>query len=144
MNAKPLVKEITLNAPVSKVWKAITDKEQMKKWYFDLAEFTPEVGFEFRFEGGDENRSYLHLCKVTEVIEGKKLTYSWRYDGFEGNSFVSWELFDEGGKTKLVLTHTGLESFPESNPDLAIKNFEHGWNEIIGSSLVKYLENRVE
>lgn len=114
----------------------------MKKWYFDLSEFRPEVGFEFQFEGGDANKSYLHLCKVTEVIEGRKLTYSWRYDGYEGNSFVTWELFDENGKTRLKLTHAGLETFPESNPDLARKNFEMGWDEIIGKSLVNYLENK--
>ncbi len=143
MNTEPLVKEVIINAPVSKVWQAITQKEQMKEWYFDLAEFRPEVGFEFQFEGGDENKSYLHLCKVTEVVEGKKLVYSWRYDGFEGNSFVSWELFDEDGKTRLVLTHTGLETFPESNPDLARKNFEMGWNEIIGKSLINYLYNQI-
>ncbi len=142
MRAEPLIKEIKLNAPISKVWEAITDKEQMKKWYFDLVDFRPEVGFEFQFEGGDANKSYLHLCKVTEVIEGRKLTYSWRYDGYEGNSFVTWELFDENGKTRLKLTHAGLETFPESNPDLARKNFEMGWDEIIGKSLVNYLENK--
>ena len=46
-NAEPVIKEVLLNAPASKVWKAITDKNEMKQWYFDLAEFKPEVGFEF-------------------------------------------------------------------------------------------------
>jgi uncharacterized protein YndB with AHSA1/START domain len=142
MNAKPLIKEVIINASISKVWEVITNKEQMKKWYFDLAEFRPEVGFEFQFEAGDENKLHLHLCKVTEVVVSKKLTYSWRYDGYEGNSFVTWELFDENGKTRLKLTHAGLETFPESNSDLARKNFEMGWDEIIGKSLVNYLENK--
>jgi len=75
---KPLVKEVLLNAPASKVWKAITNKDQMKKWYFDLAEFKPEVGFEFQFHAGDEKKQWLHLCKITEVAAGKKLTYSWK------------------------------------------------------------------
>lgn len=142
MNPEPLIKEVTINAPAAKVWQAITEKDKMKEWYFDLAEFRPEVGFEFSFEAGDKDKSYLHLCKVTEVIEGRKIVYSWRYEGYEGNSFVAWELFEEGGKTRLVLTHSGLETFPESNPDLARKNFETGWNEIIGKSLINYLENK--
>jgi len=140
MKTEPFVKEITLNAPASKVWKAISDKDEMKQWYFDLPEFKAEIGFEFQFYGGEEDKLYLHLCKVTEVIPGKKLTYSWRYDGYSGISFVTFELFEEGNKTRLKLTHAGLESFPADNPDLARKNFEMGWNQIIGESLKNYLE----
>ncbi len=42
MSNKPLVFERTLNAPVNAVWEAITDKDKMKQWYFDLAAFKPE------------------------------------------------------------------------------------------------------
>ncbi|MBA2611334.1 MAG: SRPBCC domain-containing protein [Bacteroidetes bacterium] len=130
------------NAPIEKVWKAITNKSEMKKWYFDLPEFKAEVGFEFQFTGGpDGGKQYLHLCKVTEAIPNEKLTYSWRYDGYPGNSFVTFELFADNGKTKLKLTHAGLDSFvPESNPDFAAKNFAEGWNHIIGKALNEYLE----
>jgi uncharacterized protein YndB with AHSA1/START domain len=125
------------------VWKAITDKNEMKNWYFELEEFRPEVGFEFQFYGGEKDKCYLHICNVTEVIPGKKLTYSWRYDGYAGNSFVTFEIFPEGGKTRLKLTHEGLETFPgEEVPDLARHNFERGWNQIIGESLKNYLENK--
>lgn len=138
---QPFVIERTYNAPAEKVWKAITDKTQMKQWYFDLEKFEPKVGFEFSFEGGPQDKKYLHHCKITEVIEGKKLTYSWRYDGYEGNSFVTFELTPEGSKTKLTLTHTGLETFPQNNPDFAKENFVAGWTAIIGTSLKKFVEN---
>lgn len=137
---EPFVIERTYNAPVKKLWKAITDKNEMKKWYFDLKEFKPEVGFEFEFNGGPPEKIYRHLCKVTEVNPAKKITYSWRYDGYEGNSFVTWELFEEGNKTKLRLTHAGLETFPASNPDLAKENFAAGWTDIIGRSLKEYFD----
>ena len=61
MNTPPLVVERVFNAPIEKVWKAITKKEEMKQWYFDLAEFKAEVGFEFRFYGGPPEKQYLHL-----------------------------------------------------------------------------------
>lgn len=138
---KPVVIERILNASVERVWSAITDKDKMKEWYFDLDEFKAQVGFEFQFEGGKEDKCYLHLCKVTEVIPGKKLQYSWRYDGYAGNSLVTFELFELGDQTKLKLTHTGLGTFPESNPDLARENFVGGWEQIIGTSLKQYLEN---
>lgn len=141
--SEPLIIERTFNAPIEKVWKAITDRDEMSKWYFDLAVFKPEVGFKFRFTGGkDPERLYMHLCEITEVIPSKKLTHSWRYDGYPGNSFVTFELFTEGERTRLRLTHSGLESFAASNnPDLDAKNFFVGWNAIIGSNLQQHLES---
>jgi len=51
MTHEPLIIERSYNASVEKVWQAITDKEQMKQWYFDVSDFKPEVGFEFTFNG---------------------------------------------------------------------------------------------
>lgn len=137
-----IVIERNYNAPIEKVWKAITDKNEMKKWYFDLSEFKPEPGFEFQFYGeGKQGEKFLHLCKVTEVINQKKLTYSWRYDGYGGNSFVTFELFPEGDKTRLKLSHKGLETFPvTAHNDFAKENFMEGWTYIIGTGLKEYVE----
>ena len=141
MTNEPLIIERTYNAPVQKVWAAITDKNQMKQWYFDLNAFKPEVGFEFTFTGENEGRIFIHLCKITEVITGKQLTHSWAYQGFEGNSFVTWELFAEGAKTRLRLTHIGLESFPViPKRDFAKENFMAGWTHILGTSLAQFLQ----
>jgi len=132
--------ERLLQDPVDKVWKALTDKDEMKKWYFDLSAFHPQVGFEFSFNGqGHDCEQYVHHCKITEVIPGKKLSYSWRYEGYPGISVVTFELFSEGDKTRLKLTHAGLESFPQDKPDFAVKSFAEGWTEIIGKSLPNYL-----
>ncbi len=143
MNNEPFVIERTFNAPATKVWKAITDKNEMKHWYFDLAEFKAEVGFEFQFSGGPApERQYLHLCKINDIVPEKKLTYSWRYDGYEGNSFVTFELFDEGSKTRVKLTHAGLDTFPKDKPDFAKQNFVEGWTDIIGRSLKEFVEKK--
>lgn len=141
-NTEPIVIEKTYNAPIEKVWKAITDKEEMKNWYFDLSEFKPEPGFEFQFVGkGKQGEDFLHLCKVKEVIPNKKLSYSWRYDGYKGDSLVTFELFEEGNKTRVKLTHEGLESFPATpNKDFAKENFMEGWTWIIGTGLKEYVE----
>ncbi|MEJ7683684.1 MAG: SRPBCC domain-containing protein [Segetibacter sp.] len=126
--------------PSERVWKAITDKDEMKQWYFDIEKFKPEVDFEFRFYGENEGRKYTHLCKITEVIPYKKLSYSWRYEGYEGSSVVTFEIFAEGSSTRLKLTHEGLETFPINNPDFAKESFIAGWTYIIGSSLKEFVE----
>jgi len=42
MKTGPIVLERIFNATTSKVWKALTDKNEMKNWYFDLEEFKVE------------------------------------------------------------------------------------------------------
>jgi uncharacterized protein YndB with AHSA1/START domain len=137
--ADKVVVERTFDAPVPRVWRALTDKEEMRQWYFDLKEFKPEVGFEFEFVVEHEGMTYHHLCKVTEVVPQKRIAYTWRYKGHEGNSLVAFELFSAAEKTRLKLTHTGLASFPKS-PAFKRDNFRQGWDQIIGESLPKFLE----
>jgi uncharacterized protein YndB with AHSA1/START domain len=139
VNAKAVVIERTLNAPVARVWKALTDVDQIREWYFDLKEFRPEVGFEFGFVVEHEGNTYDHRCKVTEVIPQTKIAYTWQYEGHEGNSLVTIELTPDGDKTRLKLTHTGLDTFPRT-PSFARENFEKGWTQIIGSELKQFVE----
>ena len=131
--------ERTFNASVERVWSALTGVEQMRQWYFDLKEFKPEVGFKFEFVVEHEGNTYHHLCKVTEVIPQKKIAYTWRDKGELGDSLVTFELFPEGNKTRLRLTHTGIETFPKTLA-YARKNFEAGWTAIIGSELKQFVE----
>jgi uncharacterized protein YndB with AHSA1/START domain len=137
--AKPIVIERIFNAPVARVWKALTDVDQMREWYFDLKEFKPQIGFEFEFVVEHEGNKYHHLCRVTEVIPEKKIAYTWRYKGEPGDSLVTFELSPEGDNTGLKLTHTGIETFPRT-PAYARKNFEQGWTTIIGTELKQFVE----
>lgn len=139
--AEPVVVECTFNAPVARVWQALTDVDQMREWYFDLKEFKPEVGFEFEFVVEHEGDNYHHLCKVTEVIPQKKTAYTWCYKSEPGDSLVTFELFAEGDKTRVKVTHTGIETFPQT-PAYARKNFEAGWTAIIGTELKQFVERK--
>ena len=139
MKNKPLIIEQEFNAPIALVWRAITEKELMQKWYFDVPDFKPEVDCKFRFEGGEEDKRYMHLCEVLEVIPLQKLKYSWKYEGYPGLSFVTFELSSAGEKTKVKLIHEGLETF--TNPDFGRSNFEGGWTYLIQKSLQEFLKN---
>jgi len=139
--AEAVVVERTLNAPVARVWRALTDVDQMREWYFDLKEFKPQVGFEFEFVVEHEGNRYHHLCRITEVIPEKKIAYNWRYKGEPGDSLVTFELFADGEKTRVKVTHTGIETFPKT-PAYARKNFEAGWTSIIGTELKQFVERK--
>jgi len=136
-----VVLERTFNAPVARVWKALTDVDQMRQWYFDLKAFKPEIGFEFGFVVEHEGNIYDHRCRITEVTPQKKIAYTWRYHGHEGDSLVTFKLFAEGEKTRLKLTHEGLETFPKTAA-FARENFEKGWTQLIGSELKQFVEKK--
>lgn len=136
---EPLIVERTFNAAIAQVWHALTDSEAIRCWYFDLKEFEPRVGFEFQFVVDHEGHTYDHRCRITEVVPQKKLAYSWRYAGYEGDSLVTFELFAEGDRTRVKLTHEGLETFPHL-PSFARENFLRGWTHIVGSDLKEHVE----
>lgn len=136
-----IILERTLDAPLERVWTALTDVDEMREWYFDLKEFKPEIGFEFEFVVEHDGNNYHHLCRISEVIPQKKIAYTWRYKGQPGNSLVTFELLPEGGKTRLKLTHSGIGTFPKT-PAYAQKNFEAGWTQVIGSDLKQFVERK--
>ena len=140
----PVILERIFNAPVENVWKALTDINQMKQWYFpQLENFKPEQGFETQFNVHHEGKDFLHIWKVKDVVPKKKISLEWKYAGYPGSSLLSFELFPEGAKTRLVLTHEGLGSFmPGKYPELEKKNFVAGWTSFMDKGLKEFLEKQ--
>jgi uncharacterized protein YndB with AHSA1/START domain len=137
--SQPLTKEVVLHAPVSRVWGALTEKEQLKQWCFDMHAFKPEPGFEFQFYGEKDGTKFLHLCKVLEAEPQKKMKGLWTYQDVPGETYVTFELFPQGDQTGLRLTHDNLESLPQDE-NYAKDNFVEGWNMILGELLPKFLQ----
>jgi len=140
MKPETVVIERILNAPVAVVWKAISNVEDMRKWYFGLESFKAEKGFRFEFTAGADDVQYKHLCEVTEAVPEKLLAYSWKYDGYPGSSLVTWELEAQGDKTVLRIIHTGLESFAANGVHFAPQSFSGGWTHF-ADALKAYLES---
>ena len=138
---EPIIVEQIFNTSINKVWDAITELGQMQQWFFENIEaFEPEVGFETQFEVKVEDRVFLHLWKLTDVLPVKRITYNWKYEGYPGDSFVTFELIEQNNDTKLVLTHKVVESFPSDVPEFSRENCSGGWNYFIGKNLKEYLE----
>ena len=139
-STRPIVVEATYSVDAATVWKAITDPEQMSKWYFDTIEtFEPEVGFETRFNVHVEGEDYLHVWRVTEVAPQQKIAYTFNFEGIQGEGLVAWELSDVAGGTKLTLTHSGIESYPTDNPLFQRDAGVAGWEYFL-DSLKRFLE----
>jgi uncharacterized protein YndB with AHSA1/START domain len=138
---EPIVVEQTFNTSINNVWNAITKVDQMRKWFFENIEsFKPEVGFKTQFSVQSQDRSFLHLWKLTEVIHMKKIVYNWKYGSYSGNSFVTFELFEQENQTKLRLTHEVIESFPKDIPEFSRDSGIEGWNYFIRNRLKEFLK----
>lgn len=133
-----LVLERLFQAPVDLVWKALTETDALNQWFFPLPEFRAETGFSFEFTVEHEGNTYRHLCVVTEVVAKKRLSYTWRYDRYEGDSLLTFELSAEGEATRVRLVHSGLETFPKL-PDFSRKSFLGGWTYFMDEALNPHL-----
>ena len=131
-----------VSAPVEKVWSAITEKSEMKEWYFDIPDFELKQHNEFNFfEPGDQQK-YHHHGGILEIIPQQKLKHTWSYPEFsKEKTIVKWELEKDGEETLVTLTHKGLENFGHLGNEFQKESFEKGWKEILGESLKKYFEN---
>jgi uncharacterized protein YndB with AHSA1/START domain len=133
-----LVKEFTYNVPISKVWQALTSTDKMKEWYFpQLRGFKPLIGFKFEFD--DDSAGYQKEWIVTQVVEGKTLAHSWAYKDYPGSSEVIFDLTTDTITTRLKITQTNLESFP-NHPHFQRERFESGWENLLGHNLKQLLE----
>ncbi len=137
----PIIVEQSFNTSIESVWKAITDVDRMRQWFFEnIPSFKPEVGFETQFNVQSGDRNFLHKWKVTEVVPLKKITYNWKYEGYPGDSFVVFELFEQNNLTMLRLTHQVHESFPQDISEFKRESGVEGWTFFIRKSLKEFME----
>ena len=138
-----IIVEETFNSSVESVWSAITNIEEMQKWYFNnIPAFEPLAGFETKFNIQSENRNFLHIWKVTEVEPFKLIKYSWEFENITGKSISSFELFKQNNSTMLRLTIDVLEDFPDDIPEFKRESCITGWNYFINGRLKEYLNNK--
>jgi uncharacterized protein YndB with AHSA1/START domain len=139
----PVIVEELIHASAEAVWIALTDVTEMRKWYFpNIPDFRAEVGFETLFLVTNEGRKFPHRWKVTEVVRNARLVYDWSFDGYPGDSFVVFELSPEGDSTRLTVTATVREDFPDEIPEFRRESCVGGWEYFIQQSLKAHLERR--
>jgi len=120
----------TLNAPRQRVFDAWTKADEMKQWAapgpltVSLAESDLRIGGKFRIHmrapDGVEHRAF---GEYREVDPPKKVVYTWYWESRPdmAESIVSVDFHDLGGRTEVVLRHSGLATADER------ASHEKGW-----------------
>jgi len=140
VRSEPIIVEQPFSVQPDVVWQAITNPDLMRRWYFEqIEDFRPEVGFETQFDIEVGGRIFRHQWKVTDVVPGKSITYTWRYEGFPGLGTTEWKISKTDEGTKLVLTSTGIESFSQDIPEFTRERGQAGWEYFIRQRLPNFL-----
>jgi len=106
----PIEQTYYLAAPPERVFAALTEPEELAKWFVEKAEFTPKKGgtFRLRWAGG-----YTLKGRVRAIEPPKKLALDW-IDRFEGGKVFETEarfaIKKKGKGTLLTVTHRGFKS----------------------------------
>lgn len=138
----PIIVEQKINAPVYKVWKALTDKTEMQSWYFDIFDFEPQTGRIFNFYEPGNEKKYHHQGEILEIVPNEKLKHSWMYPEFsDKKTTVTWELKPDENGTLITLIHDNIDHFNDLGEHFSRESFMEGWNGILKESLKPYLEN---
>ena len=137
---QPIIVTQLINVPAAKVWSALTQEAELKKWYFPVQDYIFEEGKEFTFYESEDSNLFLHRCKFISIIPHQVIEYTWTHPSHsKGSSVVKWEIETQEDKTLVKLTHSGVEDFADAGADFARQNYEMGWNAIVKTTLRNYL-----
>ncbi|KAF2515408.1 SRPBCC domain-containing protein [Flavobacterium zhairuonense] len=104
------ISTIILNAPVEKVWNALTNPELVKQWQYGSDLITDwKTGNEIRFRNEWEGQVFEQWGTVLEVVLNQKIKYSLFFprpaleDKPENYFIMNYVLTEENQKTKLEI-----------------------------------------
>jgi uncharacterized protein YndB with AHSA1/START domain len=145
-------KQIALKAPVSRVWRALTDYREFGEWF--------GVKFESPFVAGEIARGritypgYEHLMleAVVQKIEPETLfSYTWHPYAIdtkvdytkEAPTLVEFRLEKTATGTLLHVTESGFDKIPSARRDEAFRKNEGGWEQQI-KNIEKYVTQNAQ
>jgi uncharacterized protein YndB with AHSA1/START domain len=130
-------KQITLDAPRSRVWRALTEVEQFNAW-FGVALVTPfSAGAEVSGQISIRGYEQVTMTIWIETMDPPRF-FSFRWHPYaiepgvdysaEPTTLVSFTLEDAGAGTRLTIVESGFDAIPESRRAKAFSMNAAGWN----------------
>ena len=139
---EPVLVEEMFQTDINIVWKSITNKDQMIKWFFpNIPSFEPEVGFETTFEIESGERIFPHVWKIKEVKTNELISYYWSYNNYDGLAVVNFKLKQINDEVKLSVLVEVLEDFDDSIPEFKRESCVGGWEYFINGQLKNYINS---
>ena len=124
-------REIRVEAPVDRVWAALTDPEALGEWMGPDVEVDLRPGGSYKFFAGDTSGVFVR------VMRPNALEYTWRqgtWDPDWEDSIVAWDLRPDGLATTIMLRHGEFPNEAEQDSHAA------GWDEYFLEPMKAWLE----
>jgi uncharacterized protein YndB with AHSA1/START domain len=137
-----LLQHIRLKAPAARVYQALTDANELKKWFPHRVSTDPKVGGAWRFEFDMDAGGGTHVTdgRYLALVPGKLVRYSWIEELGDGEAYanltVQWRLEADGEETDLYLEETGFTD--DEAHDVLFGRRTKGWSFFMGN-LAAYL-----
>ena len=124
--------ERTFDAPIEKVWRYLTEAELRSQWFMGGTDAQPDSEFELLVD--HDKLSSDDVPYPESYADFKGAVWSEKVIRFEPqrllettfqsgkNGTVTYELYPDGDRTRLVLTHGGIVS------PVGAQDFGSGWN----------------
>jgi uncharacterized protein YndB with AHSA1/START domain len=113
----PLTSSVTINAPATKVWDAVTQNEKRKAWLFGVDTETDwKEGSPILHSGEYEGKPYSDKGEILEIEPGRMLVHThWSEtsglpDKPENYQTVSFMLSEDEGKTTVTVAESNFPS----------------------------------
>jgi uncharacterized protein YndB with AHSA1/START domain len=133
--------EIVIDAPAESVWKAITDAEELTRWFVEAATVEPGVGGTFRISwgGAEEGASTIQVWEPNRRLRVVLAPFDMGPAKYDGTTPIIDEYTIErrDGKTVLRLVSSGIPDAPEW--DGFYNGTDSGWDSFF-RGLRHYLE----
>src|SRR5581483_1351272 len=147
-----IVAEIQISAPPERIFKALTNADDLQRWFNGGADcpvkfwkMDPRVGGQYSYAtraGSVEIngvKSFECHGEILECDPPRVLVYTWIaswHDTDDSATTVRWELTPAHGGTHVKVTHSGLASLP-----VARKDYSGGWPGVV-NNLKKFVEGK--
>jgi len=100
---------VVIKSPQAVVFKALTDADELMRWFPTRVESDPRPGgkYKFAWEFANASENGSQEGEYVEFVPDKMLSYTWKADA--GPTLVSIHLSESGGETTVELDHASLQ-----------------------------------
>ena len=134
MEAVAIKRSIWINAPRERVWKAVSEPEQIAAWFAPGTRFKMENNI-VSILMGDQ---YIDVASVEVVDPPRQLTTRGLPEKVIATTYL---LEEENGGTRFIVIETGLEALPAEEREKHLEQDSTGWELALGN-LNAYIEGK--
>ncbi len=133
LSGRSLEKELFIQASPERVFRALTEKDELERWFLVKAEIDLRPGGALRFDWGS---GMSNVGRIISLDPPYRLSYSW--EALEPSpTTITFELTAENDGTLLRLVHTGIGEGEDW--DRYYTSVKGGWNAHL-ANLATWLE----